>query len=59
MLLLKLFFVILTRALRNGGQQISARISNIGGDIWPFLIIGGDLSPSMSMVVTPLNSSVI
>ncbi len=26
----------------------------MGGGIWPFLIIGGDLSPSMSMVVTAL-----
>ncbi len=25
-----------------------------GGGIWPFLIIGGDLSPSMSMVVMAL-----
>ncbi len=34
---------------------MSARMSDIGwGDIWSFLIIGADLSPSMSMVVTAL-----
>ncbi len=36
MLLFKAFFMILTRALHNGGQQMGARI-------WQFLIIGGGL----------------
>ncbi len=43
-------FIVLTRALRNGGQQMSARMSDIGGGgIWSFLIIGGGTCPS-SMV---------
>ncbi len=29
---------------------MSARISDIGGDIWPFLIIGGESEGQSSMV---------
>ncbi len=44
MLLFKAIFIILTRALHNGGQQMGARISKMGGGgIWQFLIIGGGL----------------
>ncbi len=47
-----MFFSYHKKSSDDGGQQISAKMSNIEGDIWQFLIIGWLL---MSMVVTALS----